>query len=263
MSEEQQVFLPEGIEDEAVLSVFKDPKVQEALKRTLDKREAPLKNKRDELLGNHKALSDQIKEIGGLDAAREAVSKIQKLEAEHREAQQKALMASGDVEKISKAYQTQLAEKDNELTTFKQTLVKKELSSRVSDAIRKADGVPELLSDRLGARVQGRLGDDGSIELTVLNANGSPMLLSDGKSASLTDLVNEFRNDPVFGVAFKVNPKSGTGGKTATGGAKTAGNPFDRSSPSRNVTEQMKLKKADPIRARQLAQEAGLDVSRW
>ena len=257
------LLIPEGITDESILSVFQKPEVQEALLRSVDKRETPLRQKRDELLASHTALNETLKSLGGLDTIKAAVAKVSESAAEAEKARLEAMKASGNVDEITKHYQKQLKEKDDELSSFKQTLVQKEVRSKLQSKIKEADGEPELLLDRLLSRVRSSLGPDGEVVIEVLNDKGAPALTDTGKAASLTDLVNEFKAHPSYGRAFAASGKTGAGSRPTTGAPGTANNPFDRKSPSFNVTQQMVMKKTDPMTARRLAMEAGVDVSRW
>ena len=256
-------FIPEGITDPATLEVFKNPDVQAALLKSIDAREAPLRAKKDELLGAHTTLNDELKKLGGLEAGKAAIAKASKAESEAEKARLDALKAAGNVDEITKHYQKQLKDAQEETTKYKTTTVKKQVNLSVAEAIRKANGVPELLSDRLMSRVKGSLNDDGDVVLQVLDPAGAPMLLAGGKTATIDDLVEEFRNNEVYGRAFNASGKSGSGGKASDGITSSGENPFDKKSKDFNITKAMALRKANPIKALQLAAEAGWDTSSW
>jgi hypothetical protein len=72
--------------------------------------------------------------------------------------------------------------------------------------------------------------------------------------------MSEFKNSSIYSRAFEADNKQGSGSKTNSGAGVSSNNPFQKGTPSFNVTEQMRLYKQDPQLAKQLAAQAGVTL---
>ena len=120
-----------------------------------------------------------------------------------------------------------------------------------------------VLLDSMEDRVRyvDREGRPDEFDIEVLDRDGQLMYVTgeDGavKKAGLKDLVADFHKDKEFGFVWTGGAASGSGAGPAGGGADGAGdgdaNPFDWRKPETyNISEQAKIKKADPALAKQL-----------
>lgn len=220
------------------------------IKTLIDTAKTPIAQKRDELLSKQSELNKRITELGGLDHLSELSQKAAEAAAAAATAQQEAIEKSGNVEQLKKHYGEQLAARDNELSTLKQSILREKTSAKIDSAIREAKGSPELLSPHVAGRVRTEM-VDGKVQITVLTANGIDMLTEDGKPATLRDLINELRSSPIFQRAFEAPAVGGTGGRSSS--TPSASNPWNPASP--NVTEQMRLYRQDKAAAQRMAAE--------
>jgi hypothetical protein len=246
--------LPKDLPTE-ISTVLSSEAGQAVLNQIIEQAKTPLVQKRDELLSqiaNYKSTLSKVDELGGI----ETLTQAQQARLEAERARQAALAASGDVEAIKKQYSDQLSNKDQELTALRQSILDEKVTSKLSSAIREAKGVPELLEPHLKSRIRSEL-VDGKVQITVLTSAGTPMINSDGKDATVADLLNEFRSSPIFQRAFEAPIASGTGAR-ASSGAPTSNNPWNPA--SKNITQQMQMYRQDPATAKRLAAEHGVTL---
>jgi hypothetical protein len=243
----------EGLPDD-VKTVFTKPEVLDALNRVFEKREAPLKMKRDELLAKISETNETIKQLGGLDS-------IKGLAAQAAEAQRKAEEAaakSNDVETVKKTYSEKLAAAEQRHADLMKQVINEKTENILSKAIREAKGSAELLTPHIQSRIRSEF-VDGQVKLTVLGANGVPMLRDDGKEATVKDLIEEFRGSSAYARAFDPNGTTGTGARDAKPTLNGVTNPW--LSTSKNLTQQMQIVRENPALAKSLAAAAGIDLS--
>lgn len=248
--------------DEAVLNSqeFKDA-VAEAAKKAISEQHQGLLDKRDELLGSLRTTKDELETLKQKNKDADDAVERQRL---------KTLQEEGKFEELLKAkektYKEQLDAKDARYSTLYDELKKTKVDAKLSDAIASAKGVPELLKPHMSVRVK----MDENFHVQVLKPNGEPMLNQNGDYASVTDLVNEYKQDPIYGRAFEANTQSGTGargGERVGGGDGKGTNPFEMvkdpetgKESRRNITEGMRLYKENPEKARRMAEEVGFKL---
>lgn len=235
-----------------IKSVLSKPEVLDRLAGILEKREAPLRTKRDELLAKVSETNEVIKSLGGLDS-------IKSLHGQAEDARRKAEEAaakSGDVEAIKKQFQDKLSERDTRIAELNGLIVNRDVEAELSKAIREAKGVPELLTPHLSARIKAEL-VDGKVTIKVLGANGVQMLRDDGKDATIKDLVAEFKSSAVFARAFEAENNGGSGAK-GSNGLNGVSNPWMKG--ATNLSEQMNIARENPTLAVQLAAQAGVTL---
>lgn len=122
-------------------------------------------------------------------------------------------------------------------------------TTHIRDALNKADAYAELLEPHLKSRVK-IVEHEGVQKVVVTDAAGN--IVKNGDSfASINDLIEEYKNNPSYSVAFKSNKVTGTGitqGSSNAGNAGTSNNPWITG----NRTEQNMMLKKDPALAEKL-----------
>lgn len=228
-------------------SVFEKPEVAAVLTTLINSAKAPLLTNRDEVLGQLATVKTKLKTFEDEAAKAKADAETARLTAAEKD---------GNIETVKKHYGEQLAAVQAELATVRQAELNEKVSAKVTKAISDADGVPDLLEHHVRNRVKGET-VDGKVKLTVLNAAGAPMLTADGKEASMKDLLAEFKANPTFQPAFKAPAANGGGSRQSEG--------LDGSNPwapaTKNVTNQMKLYRADKATAIRLAAQHGVTLT--
>jgi hypothetical protein len=234
-----------NLPDEVKATLTK-PEVAEVLKGVLSKMTEPLAAKNAEVLNELKSLKSTIGEVGGTEALKQLKA------AKEKDLQDR--LNGNDVETVKKTYQSQLDAETKTRKNLEKRMVETEVSRLVSNEIAKADGVPELLEHVVRGRIRAELGDDLSVRVKVLDVNGTPKLNSDGREASITDIIEELKGNSVYGRAFKAANVSGSGAKSSAAPA-AANNPFRKE--TFNLTEGGKLLQSNPALARSMLLEAG------
>lgn len=143
------------------------------------------------------------------------------------------LVHKTELDKLRKSMQA----KQQELETERDTLVEQTrgkyertiIQSEAKSAIAKYEGVPEFLLGPVSQQMQ-LVESDGKYEFRVVDDEGEPRFNNKGEYMSPVDLVQELREDPVFGRAFPAPNKSGTG-------IKNQGSNREGAPPKRNRSE--------------------------
>lgn len=191
-----------------------------------------LSAKVDEILGEKKKLAEKVRAFEAAEAERKA--EIAKKEED--EARQK-----GEWTKIEEGYKTKLSEKEGEGLLWKSKYFERELDLGLTSALDEINVKPELRKAAMALlKTNADIDDDAKITLG---------------DKPLSDAIKEWAKSDE-GKAFIANGNSGSGangsGKGNTGGDT---NPWAKG--SWNLTEQGRIYKADPTRARDLAKAAG------
>lgn len=130
----------------------------------------------------------------------------------------------------------------------------------IATAIAEAKANPKL-AKLIDDMVDVRLRDDGTFETVVLK-DGQPR--TKGLTADLmgvSDLLGELKESDDWSIFFAPEGRGGSGanpGGSAGGTTNSGANPFKKE--TRNVTEQMRLAKENPAKARELAAAAGVQL---
>lgn len=239
---------------EDVVAVFQKPEVLEALNKVYERREAPLKSKRDELLAKISETNEVLKSMGGLDS----IKTLAQQAADAQRAAAEAAAKSTDVETVRKTYSEQLAAEKAEKEGLRKLILTEKVDNVVGKAIREAKGSSELLAPHINGRIKSEL-VEGQVKITVLSPNGVPMLRDDGKEATVNDLINEFKNSTTYSRAFEAVNVSGTGAKDAKPALTGSVNPWLPA--SKNITQQMQLARSNPELAKSMAAQAGIALN--
>mgnify|MGYP001573967328 CR=1 FL=1 len=198
------------------------PEAQEAIKAEAEKVAAGLKAKNDELLRELKAARGKVKSTEGLDPEKYEEALAFKAEYERRQHEEK-----GEYEKAlalkDAEYQKALKAREAREQKFKASLRQEKVTSRLTAAVARAKGVPELLLHELERAVQVKETDEDFVPF-VVDAAGQPRTKDVGGELvpfSFDDLVEEYKQHPVFSRAFEGTGSSGSGAPagSVTGGA--------------------------------------------
>jgi arsenate reductase-like glutaredoxin family protein len=158
----------------------------------------------------------------------EAVTLKKRLEEEERE----RAVKKGDVEKIREQLTTSFEKERKELLTkvdrMQKSLYENLVSAKANEAISEAGGVPKLLMPFIQkfAQVQE---EDGKYAVRILDDDGEVRFNTKGDYMTIHDYVEELKSDEVFGRAFEVNVRSGSGSKSGGSGGKPPAVPQSRS----------------------------------
>lgn len=150
-------------------------------------------------------------EENGLSVA-EAIELKRRLEDEERDKAAK----KGDVEKVKEqlvlGFEKEKKELAKKIEKMQKSLYENLVSAKASEAISSAKGVPKLLMPFIQkyANVQD---EDGKYVVRILDDDGEVRFNNKGDYMTITDYVEELKQDEVFGMAFIANVKSGSGSK--------------------------------------------------
>ena len=157
----------------------------------------------------------------------EAVSLKKRLEEEERE----KAVKKGDIEKIKEQLTTSFDKERKEMGTkverMQKSLYEYLVSAKANEAINEAGGVPKLLMPFVQKYAQVQE-EDGKYAVRILDDEGEVRFNTKGDYMTIHDYVDELRGDEVFGRAFEVNVKSGSGSKQSSG-SKPHSAPMNRS----------------------------------
>ena len=144
-----------------------------------------------------------------------------------------------DLSKYKGQYDAEISERDAKLAMMQNALERSLIEAQATSAISELKGTPALLLPHVMQRVK-IFEEDGDYTVRVLDAQGQPRIADvKGTPFTIKNLIEEMRNDPIFGRAFEA---SGTGGSGAQNGNKAGGNAkamsrksFDALSPTQRM----------------------------
>jgi len=228
-----------------------------------------LKQNNKDLLADRNALKAKLKVFEGIDTT-EFTELLTELEAEPGDVIDRlrnAPKAAGDAVKQAEAaaeakFQRQVTKANKERDDARAALdlsnkarIDGDIERFLSDEIAKKKGNAAILLANMRGRVKGEIGEDGKVKITVLAANGDELLSDAGTPGTVADLVESYRRNETFGIAFEAD---GGGSGAGGGGTKKPGNvgknPFKKA--TWNLTEQSRLRASNPTLADQLKREA-------
>jgi hypothetical protein len=196
-------------DDKKEVDVEKIINEYEALKKEHENTKAYLNKANKEAKERRLALKEL--EENGLSVS-EAIELKRRLEEEERERAAK----KGDVDKIKEQLMSGFEKEKNEMQKkidkMQKSLYENLVSAKASEAIVAANGVPKLLMPFIQryAQVQD---EDGKYAVRILDDDSEVRFNSRGEYMTINDYVEELRSDDVFGRAFMVDVKSGSGSK--------------------------------------------------
>jgi hypothetical protein len=234
----------------AVPTVVDESKLDPSIIAHFTAKEQPLVAKRDELLGQLATFKKMIDEVGGEQALKGLKASADKAAADAEAARINALSKEDLLKEQESKYAKLIGEKDEKITSYQQRMINKEMNAAITEALAAAEGNPKLLAHIVAQNVKASLNDAGEVVLDVTSLDGNP--------ADLKTLVAQLRDSDDFAVAFKAPHVSGSGTRKSSDAPITANNPWDPK--SLNITKQMEMIKADPIKATKFASMHGVKV---
>lgn len=231
MTPEEFLASPEG---QALLESQTESKLTKAVEAAT----AGLVAKRDELLAEKKKAQAELNDI----KSKYNPEEYDKVLSEYKAIQESKLSAEERLAKREQELTTQFSQREKDLlkkiesetTLLNEQVTKKDqalrkylVDSKLQSEIVNASGVPELLMPALRDKVQ-VVEENGEYVVRVIDNGVTRIGDSSGTPMTITQLVNEFRENPVYGMAFK---SSGATGGSATGNstASTSGAASKRS----------------------------------
>lgn len=224
--EEVKKFLEETEEGQELVESFKKPLIE----------------KRDQLLSELKTVKSKYSDVD-VDELRSKATKAEQLEQQLQELKSKGSEGDEKYEELKKSLEDQLEQERSKYNKFIDKYAESSLDSRITQAISRNKGIPDLLKPIVRQRIKHDVDDDGNIQIEVLSKEGKP-LFKDGKEASLDDVLEELKTDEVFARAFEGTGSSGSG--TRQTGAKGSGVVLDPNDPNYSLTAAMEYYNRNP-----------------
>lgn len=190
-----------------------------------------VKGLKSALEAERKAKADFEKSLKGFEGidpeeARKLKAEAEKIESdklkqkgdwETREKQLKDQLAA-ELSKRDQHFQSELKTREDRIATLQGALEKSLIEAHATAAIAAAKGVPELLLPHVMRQV--RIAEEnGNFVVRVLDAQGQPRIANvKGDPFTITNLVDEMKNNSVYGRAFEASGAGGSGATKAEGG---------------------------------------------
>lgn len=221
--------------DELFKQLLENEEGKKLIEQYVESQKAPLVNKRDELLGELKSLKKnsevmqmQLKELQSAQAPKKE---------EPAQPEQKVTPKEEHLVK-------ELENKEKTINSIKQSLIREKVDVSLTKAIEEHKGISELLKPHLNGRIKADYSDNGEIVITILDQKGNPMF-KNGEPASITDLVEEYKSNAIFGRAFESSGVSGSGTRGNGSGTKPTIE-LDPTKEGYSVAAAMQYYKANP-----------------
>lgn len=161
---------------------------------------------------------------------------------------------------VRKNAEKAIAEAKAEAEKEREALRRTEKQRVIATAIAEAKANPKL-GKHIEDMIDVRMREDGTFETVVLK-DGQPRIKGVmGDLMGVSDLLSELKESDDWSIFFAPEGKGGSGANPggSAGGTNNSGvNPFKKE--TRNVTEQMRLAKENPAKARELAAAAGVQL---
>jgi hypothetical protein len=192
-----------------------------------------VKGLKSALEAERKAKADFEKSLKGFEGidpeeARRLKTEAEKIESEKlkqkgdwetREKQLKDQLAA-ELAKRDQHFQSELKTREDRIATLQGALEKSLIEAHATAAIAAAKGVPELLLPHVMRQVK-IVEENGNFAVRVLDAQGQPRIANvKGDPFTITNLVDEMKNNSIYGRAFEASGAGGSGA-TKTEGGKT------------------------------------------
>lgn len=199
-----------------------------------------------------KQKADAEKKLKGFDGI--DVEQYQKLIAEREELEARQAQKAGDwqtredqlkkqlqadLTKYKGQYESEVMSRDAKIALMQSALEKSLIEAQATAAISALKGTPELLLPHVMQRVK-IFEEDGDYTVKVLDPQGQPRIADvKGTPFTIKNLIEEMRQDPIFGRAFEATGAGGSGaqhGNKSAGGGKTMSRAnFETLSPSQKA----------------------------
>lgn len=195
------LYKPAGDKFQLDLENYEDPV---NLKSALDK--------------ERKERRDAIEQAKAWKSLGKTPEEIQALVEAQAQAERDKLTKAGEWDKlklqITEQHQTELAKRDEAAKTLRGQLEMELVDGAAIKAVATAEGSPELLLPHVKARVR-VVEEGGKFLVRVVDAAGNPRVDGKGEYLSITDLVSEMRQNPIFAPCFPKAQGSNAPGSTS------------------------------------------------
>jgi len=138
----------------------------------------------------------------------------------------------------------ELNKERSKFDNFKSNYIKSNINIEINNTLIKHKGSPELLSGVISNRLSASFDDESNtVKYDVLTKDGKPMY-KNGEPATIEDLVNEMKVDPVYSRAFDGSGHNGSGTKAVgTNGVKNGQVITDMNDPNYSLSKHMEYLK--------------------
>lgn len=228
-----------------------------------------LVTKNSDLINRLKEAKEKADKAEGMDidGYNNYLENKDKLEAERVKAEQDALAAAGEWDKLKgdmttnheKTISTITETKDQEISNLRHTLDTMLIENVSLKEIEKVEGSQVLLMPHIKNSITTYQDDNGNYAIKVIDANGKDRMNTEtGNPLKVSELVAEFQANKEFAGAFPIqNSGSNSNVNTNTGNHNGTNNPFDKKGGHFSLTEQAKLIKTNPTLAKTLKDAVG------
>lgn len=235
-----------------------NPDIKAAIDAAVEAATSGLKTNRDSLKAEKLRLQKELDRFSGIDP-----DEVAKLIEDSKEKEEQDAKDKGEWDKILEARDSKHAKALDEVTS--KLTARAERSERaLQERIVNSELQAALIDVDVAKHFMGAVGSLLRNKIKVVEDDDAVFrayVEVDGDEVPVSQFVKHW-SDTDEGKHFVVAPENGGGGqngeKSGNGGRKVA-NPFKRE--SLNLTEQGKILKSDPNKARRLMQEAGKDPS--
>lgn len=259
-------LIKEKLGDDVDLSAFQEAFESEA-NTFADKKVNGLTQKRDQLLEQVKNLKkNQLPDGVDIDAYNTFLTEKEELAAQKAKAEEDALAAAGQWDKLKGDMTTTHTQEVNtlkdqyssEIKTLKASLDHELITNALMTEINAENGNATLLLPHLTPHLKTIQGENGKYGTQVVDAEGNARVNpSNGEAFGIKDLVAEFKTNEIFAGAFPMQ-NSGSGNNPNGGGQGTFGQVNPWVAKTKNVTMQAKIMREKPELALQLKKQAGV-----
>lgn len=191
-----------------------------------------LRKKRDDLLSQLSGIKSKLNDYSSLGELDEIKSKLSNVVEVKDNKEKEDAKINAQIEHLTKQLESEKQLRSNR----EQAMVKSYLNAEVTKLITKHKGIPELLNHIVYGRVEASLDDNGNVVITTKTNDGQPFF-KDGKEGTVEDVINEIKNNPIYGRAFEIDVASGSGARPQSKTTKPSVDLFDESV---NLTDLMK-----------------------
>lgn len=158
-----------------------------------------------------RSLKDQVAKFGDLDVqkARDALTKVE--EMANWKPEDKIQEQIDSVKKqLVEQHSQETAERDATIESLTSNVEELLVEAQVKAALKEHEGF-DLMVPHVKAKTRMRQDEKGTFVVEVLGADGNPRLGGDGKTLSISALVEEMKKDPQYAPGFKGVDSSGGG----------------------------------------------------
>lgn len=222
-----------------------------------------LKTKNQELIGKLKDAKEKaIPEGFDMDSYNEYIENKDKILADKLKAEEEALIASQNWDKLKNDMTNNheatinkiTADKDSEINNLKSALDHILIENVALKEIEKVEGSSTLLMPHVKDAIQTFKDENGKYSVKVIDDKGKDrMNVETGEPLKVSELIAEFQANEAFAGAFPIQNKGSEAEVNISGtNYNSTNNPFDKSSKHYSITEQAKLNKNNPALAKTL-----------